>query len=437
MHPKVRRTLSPTLLAIGLLLLAPRAFAEEGCTTASCHPKVLQGKHVHPPTETCTDCHASVSTPHPQKGQKTFKLSEPVPALCLTCHDTIGKKPHVHDPVKEGACLSCHAAHASDHAKLLAEPIKDLCTGCHDDVVKGAVVHGPAGDGECTSCHAPHDADHPKLLPKTGDALCFECHDDIATAMKKKVVHGAIENGCTSCHSPHASAHRKLLADEGAKLCFGCHDDVEKRVAAAPVAHAPVTSEKACASCHTPHAGDHAHLLLQPGKETCTGCHKSVVTAAMTNLHGPVADGDCGACHEPHGSANGKLLAKEFPPGPYVPYTGTEFALCFSCHERDIVQYPDTAAATEFRDGARNLHYVHVNDKQKARSCKLCHDVHGSGNPKLLADSVPFATWRLPIRFVKTETGGGCSPGCHKPAYYDRKTPGKRPPVTPKVERPR
>jgi len=28
---------------------------------------------------------------------------------------------------------------------------------------------------------------------------------------------------------------------------------------------------------------------------------------------------------------------------------------------------------------------------------------------------------------MKTDTGGGCAPGCHKKVYYDRNTPGKEP----------
>jgi len=110
-----------------------------------------------------------------------------------------------------------------------------------------------------------------------------------------------------------------------------------------------------------------------------------------------------------------------------VPYTDNAFSLCFSCHKRDMVQYPETSFATNFRDGERNLHFVHVNNKQKGRSCRLCHNFHGSADPKLIRDSAPFGKWNLPLKFVKTETGGGCSPGCHKPLYYDRKTPGKRP----------
>lgn len=147
----------------------------------------------------------------------------------------------------------------------------------------------------------------------------------------------------------------------------------------------------------------------------------------MTSFHGPIRDGKCGACHDIHGGGNPKLLVRPFPAGQYVPYTDTEYPLCFGCHKRELLQYAETSFATDFRDGQKNLHFVHVNNKQKGRSCRMCHEFHGAANSKLVAESVPFGKWELPLKFVKTETGGGCSPGCHRPLWYDRKTPGKKP----------
>jgi len=187
--------------------------------------------------------------------------------------------------------------------------------------------------------------------------------------------------------------------------------------------------ENACVSCHTPHAGEHEDLLLNPQKDTCLTCHAGVTRKGATVLHGPDNDGKCARCHEPHGGEHPALLVRPFPADQYVPYTDGEYALCFGCHKRELLEHPETSFATGFRDGEKNLHFVHVNNKQKGRSCKLCHDVHGTGSPKLIAETVPFGKWSLPIKFVKTETGGGCSPGCHKPQFYDRKSPGRKPPA--------
>ena len=79
---------------------------------------------------------------------------------------------------------------------------------------------------------------------------------------------------------------------------------------------------------------------------------------------------------------------------------------------------------TGFRNGTDNLHYRHVARKQKGRTCLACHSVHASSGQKLInPEGIPFGQWKIPIRFVATETGGGCVPGCHRSLDYDRKTP--------------
>jgi predicted CXXCH cytochrome family protein len=245
--------------------------------------------------------------------------------------------------------------------------------------------------------------------------------------MKKKGLHPALLNGCTSCHNPHGSPYKKLLMAEGDKLCFQCHAQIGEKAEKSKFVHAPLRTEKGCASCHSPHATDNAKLLLKNGKDLCLECHKNVLKKNMTVLHGPIRDGACSPCHEPHGSQNKKLLIKQFSTDPYVPYTENEFALCFSCHNRDLLRDPRTSSATDFRDGDKNLHYIHVNRKDKARYCGLCHEIHGGPQKKLVAESVVFGKWNLPLAFIKTDTGGSCTPGCHKTYNYDRKTPGKAP----------
>lgn len=423
----------PTCLVLALLLVGGFSFArddalaEESCVSDKCHATLLKGKTVHPIAETCESCHESVATPHPQKGTKTFKLTQEPPDLCYTCHEKFGTKSEVHPPVQQGVCTMCHNPHSSNEPKLLAQPLKDLCGTCHADHVDFKVVHGPVSAGDCTACHTPHESDTKKLLLKEGEALCVGCHLDMPEVLKKKHVHPALAGGCTSCHNPHGSDHPKMLAQEGQDLCFLCHPQIADKVNDSPVGHPALLMEKRCATCHSPHASDNEKMLLNSVKDTCITCHDSIIPKNATVLHGPNNDGKCTRCHDPHGSQNEKLLVAKFPTEVYVPYTDTEFALCFSCHKRDLLQYPETSFATNFRDGERNLHFVHVHNQQKARSCKLCHSVHGSSNPKLIAESVPFGKWNLPLKFVKTETGGGCSPGCHKPQYYDRKTPGKKP----------
>jgi hypothetical protein len=88
-----------------------------------------------------------------------------------------------------------------------------------------------------------------------------------------------------------------------------------------------------------------------------------------------------------------------------------------------------TASLTNFRDGDRNLHFVHVNRDDKGRSCKTCHAIHGSNLPNHMASEVPFegSNWSMPIEFEKTTGGGKCAPGCHVPKTYTRGGPATVP----------
>ena len=406
----------------------------DGCVTAQCHQTVLRGKVVHPVAEPCETCHRPAETPHPQAGRKTVTLTQEPPALCATCHPPFGTKADVHPPVKDGLCTMCHNPHSSNEPKLLAKPVKDLCLTCHADKVKFKYIHGPTAAGDCTGCHNPHESANKYLLVKDATELCVTCHFDMQDVMKRKDVHPALSSGCTSCHNPHGSPFRKLLSAEGENLCFQCHPKIAEKIEKSKTVHAPINSEKSCASCHSPHATDEPKLLFKKGKDLCLDCHKNVIKKGMTMLHGPIRDGSCTPCHDPHGSSNEKLLTQPYSSGTYIPYTDKEYALCFSCHNRDLLRYPDTSFATGFRNGERNLHYLHVNNKAKGRNCRLCHNLHGSSNPKLIAENVSFGKWELPLNFVKTETGGSCSPGCHQTYSYDRKNPVKAAPEAPKSQ---
>lgn len=414
----------PAAACIAAFLSGP-AYGE-GCVTDACHSTLLKTANIHPVTESCDNCHQAGATAHPQKNKKTFTLTQGVPDLCYMCHSPFGKKQVVHPPIAGGMCTGCHDPHGSEEPKLLMLPIYEICLTCHPDKTSQSVVHGPTATGECTACHDPHESDNRALTKKDGAELCTTCHSDIQEELKRNVVHPAIYGGCTSCHNPHSSPYRKMLSAEGEKLCFLCHPKISEKTEKAKSVHPPIKTEKACASCHFPHAGDSEKLLPKAGKELCLDCHKGFIKKNQTVLHGPIRDGKCTPCHDPHGSANIKLLVKEFPADIYPAYKEDEYELCFSCHNRELLKYPDTSFSTGFRDGERNLHYLHVN-RTKSRNCKLCHIIHAGDLPKLIAGRAPFGNWNIPLNFEKWDTGGSCLPGCHKKVVYDRVTPGKAP----------
>ena len=130
-------------------------------------------------------------------------------------------------------------------------------------------------------------------------------------------------------------------------------------------------------------------------------------------------NGGCSPCHLPHGSDYPAFLNAAFPVGNYAPAVRDSFDLCFQCHDSDLLDIEFTTTATNFRNGDTNLHFKHMNGPQ-ARNCITCHDVHGSDNPRLIADKVPFGKWKLPIRYTVQDSGGTCWPGCHSQKQYVR-----------------
>jgi predicted CXXCH cytochrome family protein len=186
--------------------------------------------------------------------------------------------------------------------------------------------------------------------------------------------------------------------------------------------HEALTEGRACIGCHRAHTSTLAALLREPPGDLCYTCHeelKARVDAAQFK-HQPVEDSACLNCHLPHTSRYVNRLLAESPIGRYSPYDAARYALCFSCHEEEIAEERYTETFTDFRNGALNLHYLHVNKEVHGRTCLTCHDQHVSNRPKLIRDEAPYGSWRIMIRFTKTETGGRCSSGCHA---YDRINP--------------
>jgi len=117
--------------------------------------------------------------------------------------------------------------------------------------------------------------------------------------------------------------------------------------------HSPMPQ---CDSCHSLiDEKGHKFKLNAEGKDLCLMCHENKY-ATKEFIHGPIQGGDCTSCHDPHGSANPKLLKS----------LGNE--LCFTCHG----EYKE-----EFLK-AKSVHPVAKNN------CLVCHDPHNSSYPKYL-----------------------------------------------------
>lgn len=403
------------------------------CTSGGCHTKQLDHAFLHGPTavKACDACHE-----YKDPVGHSFTLKRQGKDLCLFCHiDKAGTEgPVVHAPVSKGDCTACHDAHGSGTRQMLkAATVPSLCAQCHTDVMTGSHAHKPAAT-DCMSCHKAHTADHAKLLTMPSRELCLSCHQDVGKALGAAHPHLPAKEDCLQCHSPHATDHHAVLKSAPADLCISCHQEVGKHVSSAAHPHSAVAQGKACLNCHTAHGSDNAKQLTGDTISTCLACHaqpikvsKDRVIAAVAELadpkqvrHGPVASGDCAGCHGVHGAEHTGLLVKPYPKGFYQPFTDDAYALCFNCHDRNLAASRSAERETGFRDGTRNLHFLHVANSVQGRSCRACHSVHASKHSRLIADTVSFGQWKLPINFTPTAEGGSCAPGCHKPASYTR-----------------
>jgi len=298
--------------------------------------------------------------------------------------------------------------------------------------------HAPFEMGECGLCHTNDDPANPGPVEGEVTALCFGCHEETQMAMEgARVTHYAAEEDCTNCHNPHNAAYRKLLISESPEVCIECHVDVWEEATQMAVRHASVETGKGCLNCHSPHASEVDSLLKGLAYDLCVECHtqKGITDEKgkeLTNfgellatnpvVHGPVAARDCSACHTPHGGSLFRLLVTEYPEKFYAPFDPKNYDLCFSCHNEEVVTAESTTTLTGFRDGAKNLHFVHVNKADRGRTCRACHEVHAAPQEHLIRDGVPYGKsgWVLKINYTSTANGGTCEKTCHGALTYDR-----------------
>lgn len=117
----------------------------------------------------------------------------------MRCHreQEIRGDKHVHFPVRENKCLTCHEPHSSGQGRLLRQGVLELCTSCHSERHK--------------------EFEHPVgVVPTARVTLDEEWTRHLGAG-------GAIV--CTTCHHPHTSATPFLLRQgmDGGKMCYGCH----------------------------------------------------------------------------------------------------------------------------------------------------------------------------------------------------------------------
>ena len=408
-----------------------------------CHAGIVNRKVMHGPTaqRKCQACHQ-----YEEAREHRFKLASPPNTLCGDCH-ALKHRTVIHSPVQQGRCTGCHDPHGSDYRTMLvADPTRGLCVMCHKEgsgfAVQGSVapsslnpttapaqpkfIHGPVASGACILCHEPHSSWQAKLLVDAPDRLCVGCHKElIPKGDQARHIHAPAKDNCTGCHDPHASDHRYQLREATPQLCLSCHKELAKTLASSHIVHGAAQQPGGCVGCHAPHFSALAKLQKEAQPQVCLGCHDKPLKTAdgqtLANIasllkdnpqqHGPIRQGNCTACHQPHAGERFRLLAAEYPQEFYAPFNADRYALCFGCHMPDIVLKKEGTGLTRFRNGDVNLHWLHVN-QEKGRTCRACHEVHASRRPFHIREAVPFGDkgWLLEVNYQQTDNGGTCSP---------------------------
>ena len=121
-----------------------------------------------------------------------------------------------------------------------------------------------------------------------------------------------------------------------------------------------------CVDCHDPH-GSILRASTQPyaaNDRPCFGCHGNL-RGPFTFEHAPVRLEGCGACHEPHGSANPRMLARA-----EVRY------LCLECHSNLPAAPPPITNPPALGGVPPAFHNLY---SPRFQNCTICHvKVHGS-----------------------------------------------------------
>jgi DmsE family decaheme c-type cytochrome len=275
---------------------------------------------------------------------------------------------HTVDPtpatyVGSAKCVTCHVSQGETFAKTTMGRIflknprsqheKLGCEACHGPGSVHVAKKGAEDDG--AEGIFTFDADSPRSIPER-NAKCLTCHENDKRTHWKGSAHETRNLACTSCHQimDKVSPRHQLIKATEAETCTQCHKDRKAQLWRS--SHMPVREGKlTCTSCHNPHGTANEKLLKEATvNETCYTCHADKRGPYLFE-HAPARD-NCLSCHEPHGSIHEKLLTVSRP------------RLCQQCHsEKDHPSEPH---------GPRELFAFN-------RGCANCHGgmQHGSNSP--------------------------------------------------------
>jgi predicted CXXCH cytochrome family protein len=237
----------------------------------------------------------------------------------------------------------------------------------------------------CANCHSTHNGEDEMLLMKAGEyELCMSCHDGTMGFYDVTAASGA---GIFNASHEDATMHNV---------------DSDLEIGSAPGAAVNTsTAELECSSCHNPHGSANDRLL----NETVLGkSYAYNVSGKMGSSHGPSFSKTTAI---PTGQQAIKLVLKEDPAYAAINSNSTLSGLkitksmgpdgardrmnysnfCAGCHDNYLASR--TAKKPNLDNGGKEEGvYTHTTNSHKGgRNCASCHYAHGTDNTTLTDSS--------------------------------------------------
>jgi predicted CXXCH cytochrome family protein len=270
-------------------------------------------------------------------------------------------------------------AFAEDHVPTSTNPAPGIFSADVDNLGNKSThrTHGnfQNNTNACANCHSTHNGEDSMLLMKSGEyELCMSCHDGTMGFYNVKVASGA---GTFSESHESASMHNV---------------NTGLQVGSAPGAAVNTsTATLECSSCHNPHGSANDRLL----SETVIGKPYAYnVTGKMGSSHGPSFTKSTAI---PLGQQSIKLVLKEDPAYAAInSQTGIGFKVyksmgpdgardrmnysnfCSVCHDNYLASR--SAKKPNLDNGGKEEGvYTHTTNSHKGgRNCASCHYAHGT-----------------------------------------------------------
>jgi predicted CXXCH cytochrome family protein len=138
-------------------------------------------------------------------------------------------------------------------------------------------------------------------------------------------------------------------------MCLDCHTSIKKTLDNIGFKHSPV-AEGECTACHNPHGSKLEYQLLSQPNDLCLSCHERIITTKDRKGHIAMENGSCLSCHTSHYSELKGLMVGKDP------------AICKQCHS----------------DDTERLISVHRQPLDKISACMSCHEHHVAEKPGML-----------------------------------------------------